>query len=137
MLISPIGEDTILYDEETGTALNTEILERPDYAEYLKNEYGITDISKLRQTKSIEIGHIFQLGTRYSEAMNANFIDQDGKEKPYYMGCYGIGVSRLVAAIYEASVTKDAQGKVTGIALPKEIAPYTIQIVPKMETKKK
>lgn len=137
MLISPIGEDTILYDEETGTALNTEILERPDYAEYLKNEYGITDISKLRQTKSIEIGHIFQLGTRYSEAMNANFIDQDGKEKPYYMGCYGIGVSRLVAAIYEASVTKDAQGKVTGIALPKEIAPYTIQIVPKMENEEK
>ena len=53
------------------------------------------------------------------------------------MGCYGIGVSRLVAAIYEASVTKDAQGKVTGIALPKEIAPYTIQIVPKMENEEK
>ena len=129
MLISPIGEDTILYDEETGTALNTEILERPDYAEYLKNEYGITDISKLRQTKSIEIGHIFQLGTRYSEAMNANFIDQDGKEKPYYMGCYGIGVSRTVATIYEENVVNGKHGEPMGISLPVSVAPYLLQIV--------
>ena len=80
MLISPIGEDTILYDEETGTALNTEILERPDYAEYLKNEYGITDISKLRQTKSIEIGHIFQLGTRYTKMEKKSLITWDAME---------------------------------------------------------
>lgn len=137
MLISPIGEDTILYDEKTKIALNTEILERPDYKEYLEKEYGIKDISQFKETKSIEIGHIFQLGTRYSEIMNANFIDKDGKEKPYYMGCYGIGVSRLVAALYEASVIKDNNGNVTGIALPKEIAPYKLQIIPKMENEDK
>ncbi len=137
MLISPIGEDTILYDEKTKIALNTEILKRPDYKEYLEKEYGIKDISQFKETKSIEIGHIFQLGTRYSEIMNANFIDKDGKEKPYYMGCYGIGVSRLVAALYEASVIKDNNGNVTGIALPKEIAPYKLQIIPKMENEDK
>ena len=137
MLISPIGEDTILYDEETKTALNTEILEREDYQEYLEKEYGITDITHLQEKKAIELGHIFQLGTRYSEIMNANFIDQDGKEKPYYMGCYGIGVSRALAAIYEASALKDAEGKVNGIALPINLAPYKIQIVPKIENEEK
>lgn len=136
MLISPIGEDTILYDEETKTALNTEILEE-DYQEYLEKEYGITDITHLQEKKAIELGHIFQLGTRYSEIMNANFIDQDGKEKPYYMGCYGIGVSRALAAIYEASALKDAEGKVNGIALPINLAPYKIQIVPKIENDEK
>lgn len=137
MLISPIGEDTILYDEESGVALNTEILEREDYKEYLEQEYGITDISKLKETKSIEIGHIFQLGTRYSQDMKANFIDKDGKEKPYYMGCYGIGVSRLVAAIYENSVIKDENGKVTGISLPVGIAPYKLQIIAKLDNEEK
>ena len=137
MLLSPIGEDTILYDETTGVALNTEVLEREDYQEYLEKEYGITDISHLQEKKAIELGHIFQLGTRYSETMNAKFIDQDGKEKPYCMGCYGIGVSRAVAAIYEAAALKDENGKVTGIALPTSVAPYLLQIVPKMENEAK
>lgn len=137
MLISPIGEDTILYDEESGIALNTEILERGDYKEYLEMEYGITDISKLKEKKSIEVGHIFQLGTKYSVDMKANFIDKDGKEKPYYMGCYGIGVSRLVAAIYENSAIKDENEKVTGISLPKEIAPYKLQIIAKLDNEVK
>lgn len=137
MLISDIGEDTILYDEETGIGLNTEILERENYEEYLKDEYGITDISKLQTKKSIEIGHIFQLGTRYSESMDATFIDNDGKQKPYYMGCYGIGVSRLVAAIYENSIIKDENGKVVGISLPKSVAPYTVQIIPKLDNQEK
>lgn len=137
MLLSPIGEDTILYDETTGIALNTEVLEREDYQEYLEKEYGITDISHLQEKKAIELGHIFQLGTRYSETMNAKFIDQDGKEKPYYMGCYGIGVSRAVAAIYEAAALKDETGKVTGIALPTSVAPYVLQIIPKMENEEK
>lgn len=56
---------------------------------------------KLSYTKGIEAGHIFQLGTKYSSAMNANFLDENGKAKPFIMGCYGIGVSRLVAAVIE------------------------------------
>lgn len=131
MVLSEIGEDTVLYDEDTGVALNTEILERPDYQEYLKKEYGICDISKLQPKKAIELGHVFQLGKSYSEKMNANFIDEDGKEKPFFMGCYGIGISRTLATIYENSIIKDKQQNPIGISLPCNLAPYFIQIIPK------
>lgn len=137
MLLSPIGEDTILYDEQTKTALNTEILERENYEQYLKEEYGITDISRLEKRKAIELGHIFQLGTKYSETMNGTYIAQDGKSALYYMGCYGIGVSRTVATIYEESVLKDENGKVNGFVLPESVAPYKLQIIPKMDNEEK
>lgn len=137
MMLSPIGEDTILYDEETGIGLNTEILEREDYEEYLKTEYGITDISKLQERRAMELGHIFQLGTRYSEMMNATYTSKEGKNVPYYMGCYGIGVSRTLAAIYETSVIEDNNGNVCGFALPQTIAPYKLQIIPKVENEEK
>ena len=137
MLLSEIGEDTILYDPATKTALNTEILEKENYEQYLKEEYGITDISKLEKRKSIELGHIFQLGTKYSEIMNATYTSQDGQELPFYMGCYGIGVSRTVAAIYENSVVTDKNGKVNGFVLNENIAPYKFQIIPKMDNEDK
>ncbi|MPB59297.1 proline--tRNA ligase, partial [Campylobacter fetus] len=53
--------------------------------------------AKLKLSKGIEVGHIFKLGQKYSKTMNANFLDENGKSKPFYMGCYGIGVSRLLA----------------------------------------
>lgn len=137
MVISDQGEDKILYDEESGIGLNTEILEREDYKEYLKNEYGIEDISNLKEIRTIELGHIFQLGTRYSEMMNGKFINQEGKESLYYMGCYGIGVSRAVAALYEKSVINDEKWGPCGFVLPKSIAPYLVQIVPKMDNAEK
>ncbi len=137
MLLSKIGEDTILYGPETRTALNTEILERENYEEYLKEEYGITDISKLEKRKAIELGHIFQLGTKYSETMNGTYIAQDGKPAFYFMGCYGIGISRTVATIYEESVLKDENEKVQGFVLPESVAPYKLQIIPKMDNKEK
>ena len=137
MLVSAIGEDTILYDENRRIALNTEVLEKENYEEYLKEEYGIEDISNLKKTKAIEIGHIFQLGTKYSDSMNIGFVDKDNTQKPYYMGCYGIGVSRLVAAIYENSAIKDEEGTITGISLPKQVAPYIVQIIPKLDNKQK
>lgn len=137
MLLAPIGEDTILYDVETGTALNTEILERENYEEYLAKEYGITDISRLEKRKAIELGHIFQLGTKYSETMNGTYTAQDGKQALYYMGCYGIGISRTVATIYEECVLKDENGKVQGFVLPESVAPYKLQIIPKMDNEEK
>lgn len=137
MLISPIGEDTILYDSKSNIALNKEVLEKENYEQYLKDEYGIEDITNLKETKAIEVGHIFQLGTKYSDSMNITYTDKDGKQKSYYMGCYGIGVSRLVATIYENSVIKDENGKVVGISLPKQIAPYKVQIIPKIENEDK
>ena len=137
MLISEQGEDKILYDENTKIGLNTEILEKENYQEYLKEEYGIEDISNFKEIRTMELGHIFQLGTRYSEMMNGKFINQEGKESLYYMGCYGIGVSRTVAAVYEANIINDAKWGPCGFVLPTSIAPYKVQIVPKMENEEK
>ena len=137
MMISEQGEDKILYDEATGIGLNTEILEREDYKEYLKKEYGIEDISNLKEIRTMELGHIFQLGTRYSEMMNGKYINQEGKETPYYMGCYGIGVSRTVAALYEYYLLNDEKWGPCGFALPDSVAPYRVQIIPKVESEEK
>ena len=133
MLLSPIGEDTILFDKKTGIAFNTEILEREDADEYLKEKYGIEDTKDVEAKKSIELGHIFQLGTKYSKSMNATYIDKDGKEQLLYMGCYGIGISRVVATIYESYVLKNEKDEATGISLPVNVAPYLLQIVAKDE----
>jgi len=137
MIISSQGEDTILYDENTGIGLNTEILEKENYQEYLKEEYGIEDISNFKEIRTMELGHIFQLGTKYSETMNGYFTDAEGKQAEYYMGCYGIGVSRTVAALYEQNILKDKAGNYCGFALPKAVAPYAIQIIPKIENEEK
>jgi len=70
------------------------------------------------------VGHIFKLGTKYSESMGARFLDAEGKERTIVMGCYGIGVTRIVAAAIEQS--HDANG----IIWPMPIAPYQVHIVP-------
>ena len=137
MLISEQGEDKILYNKETGIGLNTEILEKENYMEYLKEEYGIDSIDGFEEIRTMELGHIFQLGTRYSEMMNGKFTDKDGKDTLYYMGCYGIGVSRTLAALYEECLLKDKNEKPCGFYLPKKIAPFKVQIIPKMDDKEK
>lgn len=80
--------------------------------------------ARLNVTRGIEVGNIFQLGTKYSKAMKATFADVDGKEKPYIMGCYGIGISRTAAAAVESYHDE------FGIKWPKEIAPYKVIVVP-------
>ncbi|MBR9755441.1 proline--tRNA ligase [Cobetia sp. 4B] len=80
---------------------------------------GVIDIAR-----GIEVGHIFQLGTKYSEAMNATVLDENGKAQPLSMGCYGIGVTRVVAAAIEQGNDKG------GIVLPEAIAPFQVAIVP-------
>ena len=137
MLISEQGEDKILYDENTKIGLNTEILEKENYKEYLKEEYGIEDISNFKEIRTMELGHIFQLGTRYSEMMNGKYIGKDGKESLYYMGCYGIGVSRTLAALYEHCLINDEKWGPCGFILPESVAPFKVQIVPKMENEEK
>ncbi len=137
MLISEQGEDKILYNKETGIGLNTEILEKENYKEYLKEEYGIDSIEGFEEIRTMELGHIFQLGTRYSEMMNGKFTDKDGKDTLYYMGCYGIGVSRTLAALYEECLLKDKNEKPCGFYLPEKIAPFKVQIIPKMDDEEK
>ena len=137
MLISDQGEDKILYNKETGIGLNTEILEKENYKEYLKEEYGIDNIEGFEEIRTMELGHIFQLGTRYSEMMNGKFTDKEGQETLFYMGCYGIGVSRTLAALYEQCLLKDKNNNPCGFYLPEKIAPFKIQIIPKMDDKEK
>ena len=79
--------------------------------------------SKLKQGKGIEVGNIFQLGNFYSKKMKAAFTDKNGKEKFYYMGCYGIGIDRTMAAIVEIHNDKK------GIAWPSSSAPYNVHLV--------
>jgi prolyl-tRNA synthetase len=78
----------------------------------------------LLSSHGIEVGHIFKLGTFYSEKMNAVFIDQDGESRPIIMGCYGIGPSRLMAAAIE----RNHDDK--GIVWPATISPYQVHICP-------
>lgn len=78
---------------------------------------------KLEFEKGIEIGHIFKLGTRYSEKLEAKFLDVDGKLKPLVMGCYGVGITRLMAAAIE-QLHDDR-----GIIWPVSIAPFTISLI--------
>ncbi len=73
--------------------------------------------------RGIEVGHIFKLGTKYSEALRATFLDENGKERIIVMGCYGIGVSRVVAACIEQNFDEN------GIKFPPQLAPYDAQIV--------
>ncbi len=137
MLISEQGEDKILYDEKTKKGLNTEILERENYKDYLKQEYEIEDITNFKEIRTMELGHIFQLGTYYSKMMKGTYISQEGKEELYYMGCYGIGVSRTLAALYEQNLLKTPKGEPCGFALPISVAPYKVQIVAKMDNEEK
>jgi len=78
----------------------------------------------LVSTRGIEVGHVFKLGTKYSEAMNATFSDIDGKEKPFIMGCYGIGIGRTVAAAIEQGNDE------SGIKFPLSIAPFEVTLIP-------
>ena len=78
----------------------------------------------LKVTKGIEVGNIFQLGTKYSKPMNAVYLDENGKTQPYIRGCYGIGISRTAAAAVEAHYDE------FGIKWPVAIAPYHVVIVP-------
>ena len=78
---------------------------------------------KLSIQKGIEVGHIFQLGTKYSETMGAKIINKEGKESPMVMGCYGIGVSRIVAAAIEQNHDEN------GIIWPHSLSPFSCAMV--------
>lgn len=77
----------------------------------------------IKFARGIEVGHVFKLGTKYSEAMGATFLDENGKEKPIIMGCYGIGITRLLAAVAEQKADE------YGLIWPEEITPYELHII--------
>lgn len=110
LVIAPIGEDALWRNISTG--------------EIVKEEEGKEPPAGWERKVAIELGHIFQLGTKYSESLGAVFLDEDGKQKPMIMGCYGIGVSRLIAAIIELNADQN------GISWPREVAPFDVEILP-------
>lgn len=137
MCVSSIGEDNILYDKESGKVINSELLEREDAKKYIKDTYGITNLDNLESRKACELGHIFQLGEKYSKSMNATYIGLDGKPKYYSMGCYGIGVSRTLAMVYENSLIKNEKNEFSSIVLPINLSPYSVYLIAKTDDEEK
>ena len=115
--ITPAGEDTIYVDEENGMAVNSEVLND----EVLEN-LGLQR-EKLTETRAIEVGNIFDLKTRYSEPFDLSYTDEKGKKHLILMGCYGIGLGRLMGTVVE--VLSDDKG----IIWPEEIAPFAVHLL--------
>ena len=96
----------------------------PECAKYFKKEGKCPDCAKkLDEKKMIEVGHVFKLGTKYSKVQEALFLNENGKRLPFVMGCYGIGVSRILSAI--AEVNSDQKG----LVWPKAISPFDLSLV--------
>ncbi|WP_313093699.1 proline--tRNA ligase, partial [Streptococcus parasuis] len=114
-----------------------QVTEYVDIREVKEGEPSPDGHGVLNFALGIEIGHIFKLGTRYSDSMNANILDENGRSMPIIMGCYGIGVSRLLSAVLEQHarlfVNKTPKGEYRyawGINFPKELAPFDVHLIP-------
>ncbi len=115
MMACPTGEDKILVCEKCGWASSVNLDKMKKTCPQCQG--------KLKEVRGIENGHIFKLGTLYSEKMGALYTDKNGRKKPIWMGCYGIGLGRLMATIVEASHDQK------GIIWPESVAPFQIHLV--------
>ena len=123
-VLAETGEDTIAVSDSSEYAINTELLLKDgEDIESLEGKPSPDGEGTIEIKKGIEVGHIFQLGKVYAEDMKANVLNNEGKASTLYMGCYGIGVSRLVAAAIEQN--NDDKG----IIWPHSIAPFDINII--------
>lgn len=114
--VSETGEDTIYICEKCDIAVNEEIIKEQNTCPNCKNK-------KLKQEKAVEVGNIFKLGTRFSKAFDFKYTDSRGQEQDVYMGCYGMGPSRIMGTIVE--VFHDERGMIW----PDEIAPYKAHLI--------
>jgi len=114
--ITDAGEDTIYVSEERKRAINKEV-----YEEGIK-ELGVEE-QELKEYKAVEVGNIFPLGTKYTEALGLTYKDESGEEKPIIMGSYGIGLGRLMGVI--AEVFADDKG----LVWPRAVAPFDVHIL--------
>ena len=112
-----VGEDIIYLDREKGIAVNEEV-----YNDEVLADLGL-DKSKLEQCKAAEVGNIFTLGYRFSDALDLTYNDAEGKRQKVFMGSYGIGPSRVMGVIAEKLSDKD------GLVWPEEIAPYKYYVI--------
>ena len=117
MIPADIGEDEVLCCDACDYAVGINKGQPEGVCPSCRN-------GKLVKRSAIEIGHIFQLGTKYSKALDVHFLDEKGQKKIVVMGCYGIGVSRLIATIIEKNNDK------AGVIWPKEVAPFAVEILP-------
>jgi prolyl-tRNA synthetase len=115
--LSEAGEDIIYVDEKKKLAVNKEILNDEELKKLSLNR------ADLKEIKTVEVGNIFSLGTRFSDALELFYLDEKGEKKPVIMGCYGIGPGRLMGVI--AEVLSDEKG----LVWPKEISPFDIHLI--------
>ncbi len=115
--ITPFGEDSIYICDKCQMAVNKEIKEESNICPNCQKK------AEFKEEKTVEVGNIFKLGTKYSVPFNLNFRDKDGKEKPVLMGCFGLGLSRVMAAIVE--VNNDEKG----IIWPESVAPFKFHLL--------
>lgn len=113
----PVGEDTVYYNADKSVVLNKEV-----YNDEVLADLGITG-ENFKETTAAEVGNIFKLKFKYSEPLGLKFVDESNSMREVYMGCYGIGVSRVMGVIAE----KFADDK--GLVWPKEVAPYQYYLV--------
>ena len=113
----PVGEDTIYYNEDRSLVLNKEVFEDDVLAEFKAKK------ADFKETSGAEVGNIFKLMFKYSEPLGLKYVDEDNSAKTVYMGCYGIGVSRLMGVIAE----KYADDK--GLIWPESVAPFKYYLV--------
>ena len=119
MMLCSTGEDKILYCPQCDFATSKETLEKCPHCQ-----------SKLQSGRAIENGHVFKLGTKYSQSMGAYFIDGKGEKKLIWMGCYGIGLGRLMASMVEANHDE------RGIIWPKLVSPFDVHLIDLTKDKK-
>ena len=118
------GEDTLAVSDSSDYAVNAELLlENNQDSKSLVGQKSPDGNGLLEITKGIEVGHIFQLGKLYSENMNVTVLDDSGSAKNMHMGCYGIGISRIVASAIEQNFDEK------GIIWPKSISPFNLSII--------
>lgn len=122
-VLADSGEDCIAFCEGCGFAANVELAYGEDFDPDANSHTCSKCSQEVRISRGIEVGHIFNLGTKYSEAMGAKVLNDQGREVPLEMGCFGIGVGRTAAAAIEQC--HDAKG----IVWPRAIAPYAIHLV--------
>ena len=115
--ITPFGEDEIYFCQNCKTAVNREIIAEE------KHQCPECQNKNLTVKKAIEVGNIFKLNDRFSKTFDLNFIDEKGKKKPVFMGCYGIGLGRLMGAVVE--IHHDEKG----IIWPKEVSPFQLHLI--------
>ena len=115
--LAEAGEDIVYVNEEKGIAVNEEVLEEADLS-----ELGVTR-EELEERKSIEVGNIFSLGTKFSEAIGLSYKDENSDDQPVIMGSYGIGPARAMGTV--ADLLADEKG----IVWPKEVAPFRVHLV--------